>query len=295
VTDQLLGKPVAEGILGDVRARIDSGRRSGWPTPGLVSVHRALETPFAVYLERQRKTAGQAGIAFRETSLPAATGSLELRTVVSSFNADSTAHAVLVEHPLPETFDFLGALATLRPEKDVDGVGAENLGRLVAQRPVQTPAVALGALAILAHYGIPVRGRRVAVIGRSATVGLPLAILLLARGSGGDATVTVAHTKSVPLPGALKAAEIIFSCAGHPGLLTRENVPRGAVVVDVGLSMRPPSWPAEGPRTVGDANPAEMDGWASAITPVPGGVGPVTVAELMANAVRGWELLNGGR
>ena len=293
MTTSLLGPPVAERILSEARAAVARGA-AGRPPPGLVSVHRAATSPFAVYLKQQGKAAASAGVSFRAEALGPADGAADLARTVAQLNEDPTVHGVLVEHPLPQELDFLGAVRHLRPEKDVDGVSPENLGRLVARRPIQVPAVAEAALAIAAHYSLETVGRRVAVIGRSETVGLPLALLLLARGAGGDATVTVAHSRTPNLARALAGCELVFSCAGHPGLLDRSNVPEGAAVVDVGLSTVPdPSRPS-GVRIAGDANAAALDGWASALTPVPGGVGPVTVACLMSNAVRGWERLTGG-
>lgn len=294
MTTALLGAPVAARILEEARAAVARGVAEGRPAPGLVSLHRASTSPFSVYLRQQGKAAAAAGIGFRDEALLAGDGAAGLREAIDRLGADPATHAVLVEHPLPPEYDFLGALARLPPPKDVDGVGATNLGRLVARRPLQVPAVAEAALAIARHYGIEVAGRRVAVVGRSETVGVPLALLLLARGAGGDATVTVAHSRTSDLAATLSGCEVVFSCVGHPGLLDRTNVREGAAVIDVGLSTVPDTTRASGVRIAGDANPATLDGWASALSPVPGGVGPVTVACLMANAVRGWQLLTGG-
>jgi methylenetetrahydrofolate dehydrogenase (NADP+)/methenyltetrahydrofolate cyclohydrolase len=200
-------------------------------------------------------------------------------------------HGVLVEHPLPPPFDFFRALDELRPEKDVDGVSARNLGRLVGQRPVHIPAVARAAFAIARHYRLPLDGEPTAVVGRSTTVGLPLAVLLASPPPGGNAAVTVLHSKSGDLAARLRGVRTIFSCVGRPGLLDRETVPEGAHVVDVGISSVPdPDRPGT-QVAVGDANARALDGWAGSLTPVPGGVGPVTVAELMAATVRSWRVL----
>jgi methylenetetrahydrofolate dehydrogenase (NADP+)/methenyltetrahydrofolate cyclohydrolase len=155
---------------------------------------------------------------------------------------------------------------------------------------VHVPAVALAALAIARHYRLPIDGQPVTVVGRSDTVGLPLALLLTARAPGPDATVTVAHSRTPDLRAALARARVVFSCAGRPGLLTRAVVPEGAAVVDVGLSSVPDATRPSGMRMVGDADPVSLEGWASALTPVPGGVGPVTVASLMASVTRAWEM-----
>ncbi len=212
---------------------------------------------------------------------------------IRTLDHDPSVHGVLVEHPLPPPYDFSAAIGQLRPEKDVDGVGTENLGRLLSGRAGHAPAVCRAALALARHYQLPFEGAPVAVVGRSGTVGLPLALLLMRRPPGPNATVTVAHSQTPDLARALASSRVIFSCAGSPHLLTRSVVPRGASVVDIGLGSLPdPSRPG-GARLVGDADPESLDGWASAFTPVPGGVGPVTVAQLMWNTVQAWQMLTG--
>jgi methylenetetrahydrofolate dehydrogenase (NADP+)/methenyltetrahydrofolate cyclohydrolase len=280
------GNPVAELIYAETRRAAQEGG-----VPGLVSVHLATASPFSFYLKQQSKAAEKAGIRFRPESIPATAGAIGLKERILALNADPTVDAVLLEHPLPAALDFFGAIELLEPEKDIDGVGSTNLGRLVARRPMHAPAVALAALAIARHYGVEVTGKRVAVVGRSETVGVPLALLLLARGAGGDATVTVAHSKTQDMAAALAGAEVIFSCAGQPGLLNRTTVPKGAAVVDVGTSSVPDPTKSSGVRSAGDADPAALEGWASALTPVPGGVGPVTSAILMRGAVQAHRFL----
>ncbi len=286
-TQRLEGKPVAEAVDVEVRAALRSGSASTRP-PTLASVHRGVDGPFRFYLKRQRQSAESLGIRFREEALAPGEGPEELVDRVRTLSNDRAIDAVLLEHPLPAPFDFIRAVSGLSPVKDVDGVSPLSLGLLAAQRPLHAPAVARAAIAIARHYGLPMARHRVAVIGRSETVGIPLSMLLLARGI--DATVTIAHSKTDVLAEALKGASVIFSCAGRPGLLTRANVPQGAAIIDVGLSrVEDPSAPAGG-RAVGDADAADLEGWAGALTPVPGGVGPVTVAELMGNTVRAWQL-----
>lgn len=290
MTTLLPGAPVAERVLSEARDAIAVGARAGRSAPALASVHRGAATPFSVYLKRQAKAAEATGVRFQPIALSPTADALELSFVTGRLAADPDVDGVLVEHPLPPSFDFLGALDRLPAEKDVDGVGALNLGHLLSHRPVQVPAVARAALRVADHYGIAVAGRRVAIVGRSETVGLPLALLLLARGATGDATVTVAHSKTPDLGRALRDCEVVFSCAGQPGLLDRRVVPKDAAVIDVGLSTVPDPERPGGIRIAGDADAASLDGWASALTPVPGGIGPVTVACLMANTVHAWGL-----
>jgi methylenetetrahydrofolate dehydrogenase (NADP+) / methenyltetrahydrofolate cyclohydrolase len=290
LTTSLAGAPVAEAVLAEAREAIRSAPSPPSHPPTLASVHRAETSPFAVYLKNQARTAEKAGLGFRPIALaPNATAADLLRTV-SELSDDPGVDGVLLEHPLPEELDFFGAITSLDPVKDIDGVGAANLGLLVARRPLHVPAVAAAALRIARHYSVPIAGHRVAVVGRSETVGLPLALMLLARGESGDATVSVAHSRTPRLADALAGSELIFSCAGAPGLLTREVLPKGAAVIDVGLSTVPDATKTSGVRIVGDADSASLDGWASALTPVPGGVGPVTVACLMSAVVHAWRL-----
>src|SRR5579859_1571003 len=148
MTTSLLGPPVAERILSEARSAVTRGVGEGRPAPGLVSIHRATTSPFAVYLKQQGKAAASAGVTFQAQALRPTDGAAELARSVERWNDDPGVHGVLVEHPLPLEFDFLSAVRRLKPEKDVDGVGPENLGRLVARRPIQVPAVAEAALAI---------------------------------------------------------------------------------------------------------------------------------------------------
>ncbi len=294
LTRQLLGKPVGDSLLQEVRSRVGRSGGSG-PGPLLASVHLGTGGPFAFYRRNQERTALAVGIGFRDVSLPETATTAQLQDTVRALESDRSVHAVLVQHPLPAGVDFRAAVDQLSPEKDVDGVGSVNLGRLVEGRPALAPAVAVGVLQILRHYAIGTRGQRVAVIGRSPTVGLPLALLLAGHGESGDATVTVAHSRTPRLAEALAGNALIISCAGVPGLLTREIVPKGSIVIDVGLSSIPDPSAPSGSRAAGDADAASLEGWVEAITPVPGGVGPVTVAQLMTNVVTGWERLTRGK
>jgi methylenetetrahydrofolate dehydrogenase (NADP+) / methenyltetrahydrofolate cyclohydrolase len=292
MTQRLEGKPVAEALNVESRASIQTAPPGTRP-PSLVSVHRGVDSPFRFYLRRQAKAAQEVGVEFREEALAPGAGPAELVARMQTLDQDAGVHAVLLEHPLPPPFDFYSAVSALRPEKDVDGVSPANLGRLVAQRPAHVPAVALGAVAIARHYHLPLEGEPVVVLGRSETVGLPLALLLAGKSTGINATVTVVHSKTRDLKGALSEARTIFSCVGHPGLLTRSVVPENAHVVDVGLSSVPDPQRPGLQKAAGDADPVSLEGWAGSLTPVPGGVGPVTVAQLMASTVLAWKRLTG--
>jgi methylenetetrahydrofolate dehydrogenase (NADP+) / methenyltetrahydrofolate cyclohydrolase len=295
-TRPLLGAPLAAEIMAEVRTRVGRGRKAGRPAPCLVSLYRQIPgSPFAFYARQQEKAAREAGIEFRAEIIPPTMDRQNLAARLRDLERAEDVHGVLMEHPLPAELDFDGATAELGVAKDTDGVGLSNIGRLALQRPVQIPAVALAAVKTLRHYGIPIAGARVAVVGRSPTVGLPLALLFASKGEWGNATVTLVHSQSPDLRRTLSDQSIIVPCVGKPGLLDRSIVPEGSVVIDVGLSSVPDPTRPSGHRAAGDADMASLEGWASALTPVPGGVGPVTVAQLMANVVHGWELLAPGK
>jgi methylenetetrahydrofolate dehydrogenase (NADP+) / methenyltetrahydrofolate cyclohydrolase len=293
MTERLEGRPVVEALDAETRAAIAKAGPQAAP-PSLVSVHRDTDSPFRFYLRRQGKGAAAVGVRFREEPMAPNDGRRELRARLTALDGDPGVHAILLEHPLPPPFDFYEAISAIRPEKDVDGVGPANLGRLVAQRPVHVPAVALAAVAVARHYRAPIEGEAVAVVGRSETVGLPLALLLSSRAPGMNASVTVAHSRVHDLAKVLRNARTIFSCVGRPDLLNRSNVPEGAYVIDVGTSSVPDPSKPSGSRSVGDADADALDGWAAGLSPVPGGVGPVTVSELMASTVKAWRLESQG-
>lgn len=293
-TLELVGKPVADRIYEETRHRWGE-HLTGQTPPCLASVAVGEDGPFRLYQRQQKRTAERHGITFREVVMPVDASEFEIRRQLEGLSADPGVHGILLQHPLPKPLDFFTLASVISPEKDIDGVGMANLGRLVARKPLHVPAVALATIEILKFYGLSPSRKRVTVLGRSETVGLPTALLLLMKGQWGDATVTVAHSGTPELDQVILESEIVIACAGKPGIVHRSNVRRGATVVDVGISpVADPSKPG-GVAMVGDAKREELLGWAGAITPVPGGVGPVTVAELMRNTVVGWEMVSGGR
>lgn len=290
-TRRLEGRPLADELFRATRAKVEEHLVRGLPRPVLASIAVGEGGPFQVYQRQQGKMAERAGIDFRALVLSERVAQRELESQVRSLEADPSVSGVILQHPLPGALDFRSAIAPLSTPKDVDGVGTENLGLLAAHHPVQVPAVAEAARDLLLLSGLPVAGRHVVVVGRSETVGIPTGLLFLQRGKGGDATVTIAHSRSADLDSVIRPAEVVVSCAGRPGLLTRRNVREGALVVDVGLSTLPDPSKPSGVRMAGDADPQDLEGWVAALSPVPGGVGPLTVAELMANCLKGYELL----
>ncbi len=268
----LFGKPVAEAVYAELRAEL--ARLSFAPS---LHVIRVGEDPASVaYVRLKAKKARALGIQSQVHALPEETEEAELFALLDRLNEDPEVDGILVQLPLPAGIRSERVLERIDPAKDVDGFHPLNVGRLWSQGPGVglDPCTPAGIMRLLNHYGIEVRGRRAVVVGRSNIVGKPMAAMLLFA----DATVSVAHSRTQDLPGLTREAEVLVSAVGRPGYLKPEMVRLGAVVVDVGITR-------VGDRLVGDADPAVAE-VAGALTPVPGGVGPMTVAMLMANTVR---------
>lgn len=243
--------------------------------PKLVVILVGDDAASQVYVNRKAKTARELGMASDLLIFPANTTEEVLLETVHRLNADPSVHAILIQLPLPPHFDSQKILATVLPSKDVDGFHPENLGKLVTgQWPVASPCTPMGILRLLEAYELPVEGRRAVVIGRSTIVGKPMALMLLNR----NATVTVCHSRTENLFAVMREADILVSAVGIPGLVRAEAVKPGAVVIDVGMNR------VDG-KLVGDVAFQEVADVAGYITPVPGGVGPLTVSTLMSNTM----------
>jgi methylenetetrahydrofolate dehydrogenase (NADP+)/methenyltetrahydrofolate cyclohydrolase len=232
------------------------------------------------------KAAEQAGFNSREIVLPEATPEEELLGVVAGLNADPHIHGILVQLPLPPQIDSAKVIRLIDPAKDVDGFHPTNVGRLAIGDPdVLAPCTPAGIIEMLLRSGYDPAGRRAVVVGRSAIVGRPVALLLLRAGRGGDATVTIAHRHTRDLGAVTREAEILIVAVGRPELITRDMVRPGVVVIDVGVNrVEDPEHP-RGYRLVGDVAFDEVAEVAEAITPVPGGVGPMTITMLLRNTL----------
>lgn len=267
----LSGEPVARALLERAQSLM-----VGLPVAPHLAVVRVGEDPASVsYVRTKASRARRIGLRSTVHALPETTGEAELLGLVSRLNADPDVHGLLVQLPFPagSGIDRSRVLAALDPDKDVDGLHVVNAGRLWADEPGLVPCTPAGVLSLLDHYGIGLEGRRVVIIGRSTLVGKPLAGLMLRR----NATVTVAHSRSRDLAGLCRSAEVLVAAVGRAGLVTPGAVAPGATVVDVGINR------VDG-RIVGDVDPA-VAGVAGALTPVPGGVGLLTVAHLLLNTV----------
>lgn len=266
------GKAVAEAIKAEVADRVAKLPRP----PGLATVLVGDDPASQAYVRGKRRDAAQVGIESYHHELPADTPQEEIEALIDRLNADDRVDGILVQLPLPPGLRGQSVTQRIHPAKDVDGLHPHNLGLLVLDRPGLRPCTPSGVLELLARYRIGTVGRRAVVVGRSFLVGRPLALMLSARGA--DATVTIAHSRTDRLAEVTREADILVVAAGRAGLIGREHVKPGAVVVDVGINR------TEG-GLVGDVLFEEVVEVASAITPVPGGVGPLTRAMLMVNTL----------
>jgi len=278
----LLGAPLAERVQADAAARAARLRTHGIvPTLALVAV--GVDPASAVYLGRKTAAGKAAGIDVRARRLEAHAEHAAGFATLAELAEDPGVHGVLLQTPLPPRWPAPELLLAIPPAKDVDGFHPENLGRLALGLPGFTACTPLGIHALLDHYDVPLAGRRVVVVGRSAIVGTPLALLLSRKGV--DATVTLAHSRTVDLEAVCREADVLVAALGVPRAIGATHVKPGAVVVDVGIHREPdPAAPGK-TRLVGDVDPDAVRGVASALSPVPGGVGPLTVAFLLRNTI----------
>ena len=286
------GRMMADRVLDEIRAVVESRSAARRP-PGLAAVLVGDDPASQVYVRNKIKSCEAVGIASELVALSESTSQAALVERLAALNADPRTDGILVQLPLPRQIDARTVLEQLDPGKDVDGLHSVNLGKLVAEDPSGfVPCTPAGVVTLLERSDIAVEGRRVLVLGRSTLVGRPLALLFLRRQPGGNATVTVAHTRSRDIPALVRDAEILVAAAGSPEFVRGEWLRPGCVVVDVGIHRVP----AAGGKTrlVGDVDQAAAREIASALTPVPGGVGPMTVAMLMRNTLLAWQRHTGG-
>jgi methylenetetrahydrofolate dehydrogenase (NADP+)/methenyltetrahydrofolate cyclohydrolase len=276
------GKAIAAQIRAEVAREVASieGRR---PTLALV---RVGEDPASrVYVSTKAKACEETGIGSRNVQLAADASEERLLTVLREFNDDADVDGILLQLPLPRHIDSDRAIAAISPEKDVDGFHPESLGRLAAGTPRFVPCTPLGIRELLLRYEVKTAGANVVVLGRSVIVGKPMALLFTLKGPGGDATVTICHSRSRDLAAHTRNADIIVAAMGVPNFLKADMVREGAVVVDVGINRIDDPAAPKGYRIVGDVDFEAVAPRSSLITPVPGGVGPMTVAMLMSNTL----------
>jgi methylenetetrahydrofolate dehydrogenase (NADP+) / methenyltetrahydrofolate cyclohydrolase len=279
----LPGKPVAEAVLADVERRVKALPFK----PALATVLVGDDSASAGYIRIKQQQAGELGFESPHVHLPQDATQADLEQAIARFSGDPAVHALLVQYPVPGHLDYDAALMTVDPDKDVDGMHPLNLGRLSAGLPGPLPCTPAGIEALLAHYGIPVAGHEVVILGRGATIGRPLAMLLAQKRPTANAAVTVVHTGVPDWDRYTRRADILVAAAGVPGIIQPEHVRPGATVIGAGVRY-------EGRRLLPDVDES-VEQVAGAITPRVGGVGPTTVAMLFRNAVAAAERASGGQ
>jgi len=269
------GTKIAQDIRRSVREETLAFTEKTGVVPGLAVVLAGDDPASKVYVGRKAKACAEAGFLSREYKLPADVGEAELLALIRDLNNDPQIHGILVQLPLPKHIATDKIIAAIDPSKDVDGFHPANVGRLVTGSPLFVPCTPRGIMELIARTGISLSGKDAVVIGRSNIVGKPMAFLLLAQ----NATVTMCHSKTRDLPAAARRADVLIAAIGKPRMITADMVKEGAAVIDVGVNR------LENGKLAGDVAFDEVAPKTSAITPVPGGVGPMTIAMLMKNTL----------
>lgn len=293
------GKCVRDQIMSELKPRVAALAAAG-RVPGLAVVLVGHDPGSEIYVRNKIKACRELGIHSESCTPPETIGTAELLSIVAALNARPEIHGILVQLPLPKQVDTKAALLAVAPGKDVDAFHPLNVGNLVAGRPGPRPCTPAGIIELLKRYRIPIAGKRAVVVGRSDIVGKPVALMLLHE----HATVTICHSKTPDLAGVCREADILVAAIGRPAMITREFIRPGATVIDVGMNRiedrgqaqrifhhlpeRLATFERRGSVLVGDVDPAAME-QAGAYTPVPGGVGLLTIAMLMANTVEAAE------
>lgn len=284
------GKIVAEQVHQESMRRAEALRGRGI-IPGLAAVLVGDNSASKIYVTSKAKTCKKMGLYSEVITRSAETTQSELLEIVRELNENDKIHGILVQSPLPKHIDELTVTLAIRPEKDVDGFHPHNVGLLLINRPRMISCTPYGVIKLLEYYQINPAGKEVVIVGRSNIVGKPLAALLMQKGKWADATVTVAHSHTTDLAAVARRADILIAAIGRPEIITADMVKRGAVVIDVGINRVEDAAVDKGYRLVGDVAFDEVAKIASYITPVPGGVGPMTIAMLISNTVTAAERL----
>jgi methylenetetrahydrofolate dehydrogenase (NADP+)/methenyltetrahydrofolate cyclohydrolase len=280
------GNELSEVMRAEIAAEAAEFRRATGVRPGLAVVLVGEDPASLVYVRMKGKAADKAGFYSRQITLPDHTAQAELLGTIDGLNADARVHGILVQLPLPRQIETSAVLRHIDPGKDVDGFHPINAGRLAIGDPtVLAPCTPAGIIEMLLRSGHDPKGKHVVVVGRSTIVGRPVALLLLRDARGGNATVTVAHSRSRDLGEITRLADILIAAVGRPELITRDMVKPGVVVIDVGVNRVDDASAPKGYRLVGDVAYDEVAEVAAAISPVPGGVGPMTITMLLRNTL----------
>lgn len=284
-------------IAAQVRARVASDAaalKAEGVTPGLTVVLVGDDPASASYVGAKEKACKEAGMNGETIRLPASTPEAELLAVIDRLNADPAVHGILVQMPVPKHIDAQKVIRRIDPMKDVDGFHPVNAGKvLIGDTDGFAPCTPAGVQVLLMESGVDTSGEEAVILGRSTIVGKPMAALLIQSGKGADCTVTICHSRTKDLAAHTRRADILIAAIGRPEMVTADMVKPGAVVIDVGINRVDDATAKKGYRIVGDVKFDEVSAVASKITPVPGGVGPMTIAMLLANTVRAARLRHG--
>ncbi len=295
MTAQIIsGRDIAAEIRAELKGEVEALRNERGVTPGLATVLVGEDPASQMYVGMKNKAAAEMGIHSRQLTLPAETPEAELLGVVAGLNADPEVHGILVQLPLPGHIDEGKVIEAIDPSKDVDGFHPVSVGRLATDSgEFFAPCTPAGVVEMLVRSGHDPAGRHVVIVGRSNIVGRPLASLLLRKAPGGNATVTVCHSRTPDLGAVTRTADILVVAMGRPEMITAEMVSTGTVVIDVGTNRVDDPSREKGYRVCGDVRFDEVSEVAGAISPVPGGVGPMTITMLLANTVKSARLAAG--
>ena len=283
----LKGKPVSESIRLSLEPRVQSLKEIGI-VPKLAAIIVGDDPASQVYVRNKARAFEKLSCESQTYRLDSKSNEENVLTLIDRLNNDPSAHGILVQLPLPKHLDSKTILHTVSPNKDVDGFHPENLGLLLEGNPNFIPCTPHGVLEILKHYDIPVSGRHAVIVGRSNIVGKPMFALLVQKFEMGNATVTICHTGTKDLAVHTKQADIIIAAAGSPNMITGDMIKEGADIIDVGIN-RVDDDSEKGYTLVGDVNTESVMGIANSVTPVPGGVGPMTITMLLVNTVKSAE------
>jgi methylenetetrahydrofolate dehydrogenase (NADP+)/methenyltetrahydrofolate cyclohydrolase len=287
------GKPIAEAVYAECAKSFEELKAAGY-TPGLAVVLVGDDPASRAYVGSKERKCQELGMHSVKIEKPATISQEELHDVIDSLNADDAIHGILVQLPLPDGLDEDQVILRIDPGKDVDGLHPVNLGKLAMEDPTGfAPCTPSGCQRMLIESGIETTGKNVVIVGRSLLVGKSLALLMMGKGAGANATVTVAHSRTRDLPALTRTADILVAAIGIPKFIGPDHVREGAVVIDVGINRIDDPGAKSGSRLVGDVDFDAVADKCEAITPVPGGVGRMTIAMLMANTIRACRLKAG--
>lgn len=288
------GKKVSSDLKNELKVRVDLHRTETGKVPGLTVIIVGEDPASQVYVRNKAKSCKETGMNSTVIEMPASTTQEVLLAAIEKLNNDPDVHGILVQQPLPKQIDEFAVTLAIDPAKDVDGFHPENLGRLVMGHLDKcfVSCTPYGILELLGRYNIETKGKHCVVVGRSNIVGKPMANLMLQKLDETNCTVTICHSATRDIPSYTRQADILIAAIGKAGFITADMVKPGAVVIDVGINRIDDPTTKSGSRLVGDVDYEGVSAFASAITPVPGGVGPMTIAMLLKNTLQSFERAN---